>query len=393
MTSKFIGSVFIIAGTAIGAGMLAMPLTAGFIDYPTTLIVLFGFWSAMYYATLINLEANLRIQKGISISEITKIVFGKKSASIVLFSLGALLYALVAAYIAGQTSLIRAALPESFFSSQLLMSGVFTFLFALIIAAGIHKLDYINRGFLTLKGIFLLGMVFLLTPHIQIENWMSSVPYSWPQWSLMLPVFFTSFGFQVCIPYIVNYCNQDVKILKRAILIGTLLPFLVYALWLGVSKGILPVEGVLSFEALRAQGGGIGLFIEMLSTQSGVPNVKIFNMGYSLLAMTTSFLGVGFALYLLISEKLDSQKKSKKNIAIILSFLPPWLVVQFYPDGFVIALKYAAAFLSVFALLAPAACVWKLRAQQTETSYQAPGGKYGLILIGIIGFGFLWLGL
>lgn len=390
MFSKFIGSVFIVSGISIGAGMLAMPLTASFVDYPTCLCVLFLFWAGMYYATLVNLEANLRVQKGVSISEITSLVFGKKYGAFVSISLGIFLCALVSAYIAGETSLIQSALGGRV--SKPLISTVFTLVFGGIVYSGMVKLDRMNRFFLTLKFFFLIGMIAFLAQHVRGELLVTRTSCSWDQWSLLLPVFFTSFGFQACIPYLVDYCDYNAPLLKRVILTGTLIPFLTYAVWILVTKGVLALEGPASFAQVHAQGGGIGPFIEILSAQSGSLEVKLFNTGYSLLAMTTSFLGVGLALYLFMEEKISSFTKSNSRATILCTFLPPWLVVQFYPEGFVMALKYAAAFLSLFALLAPAACVWKLRTLQDNVVWQAPGGKAGLILMITIGIAFMILG-
>ena len=393
MLSKFIGSVFIVAGISIGAGMLAMPLTAGFIDYPTCLLTLFIFWVVMYYATLFNLEATLRIGQCVSTSEITTMLFGRTYGTIVSLSYGTLLLSLVAAYIAGETSLIQSALNTYIHLSPSLISIIFTITFGLIIYAGISKLDRFNRLFLSLKFIFLACMIFFLSRHIEISNLESREAFSWNQWSILLPVFFTSFGFQVCIPYLVNYCEYDTKLLRGVIFAGTLIPFLAYAIWLFVAKGTLPLEGSLSFTQLRAQGGGVGPFIDMLSLYTGSLEVKLFNMGYSLLAMTTSFLGVGMALYLFVGEKFSNLTQKNSLITLTISFLPAWLIVQLYPEGFVMALKYAGSFLSIFALIAPAACVWKLRSNQDSTPYEAPGGKMGLVTILIIGIVFAWLGI
>ena len=98
------------------------------------------------------------------------------------------------------------------------------------------------------------------------------------------------------------------------------------------------------------------------------------------------------ALYLFVGEKLQKFTKNNAYINLSVAFLPSWLIVQFYQEGFVAALKYAGAFLSIFALIAPAACVWKLRLKQDSASYQAPGGRFGLVLIILIGFAFVVLG-
>ena len=47
---------FIVAGTTIGAGMLAMPLAAAGVGFSVTLILLIGLWALMCYTALLLLE-------------------------------------------------------------------------------------------------------------------------------------------------------------------------------------------------------------------------------------------------------------------------------------------------------------------------------------------------
>ena len=48
-----IGSTFIVAGTALGAGMLAMPVATAGIGFWTALAMLFGLWLVMSYTALL----------------------------------------------------------------------------------------------------------------------------------------------------------------------------------------------------------------------------------------------------------------------------------------------------------------------------------------------------
>ena len=51
------GSTFIVAGTALGAGMLAMPLATAGIGFATAMLLLFGLWIIMSYTALLLVEA------------------------------------------------------------------------------------------------------------------------------------------------------------------------------------------------------------------------------------------------------------------------------------------------------------------------------------------------
>ncbi|MEG7492924.1 aromatic amino acid transport family protein, partial [Enterobacter hormaechei] len=47
MKNRTLGSIFIVAGTTIGAGMLAMPLAAAGVGFGVTVVLLGGLWALM----------------------------------------------------------------------------------------------------------------------------------------------------------------------------------------------------------------------------------------------------------------------------------------------------------------------------------------------------------
>jgi tyrosine-specific transport protein len=53
--NRTLGSIFIVAGTTIGAGMLAMPLAAAGVGFGVTLVLLGGLWALMCYTALLLL--------------------------------------------------------------------------------------------------------------------------------------------------------------------------------------------------------------------------------------------------------------------------------------------------------------------------------------------------
>ncbi|MEG0535834.1 aromatic amino acid transport family protein, partial [Hafnia sp.] len=56
MKNRTLGSIFIVAGTTIGAGMLAMPLAAAGVGFGTTFIMLVTLWALMCYTALLLVE-------------------------------------------------------------------------------------------------------------------------------------------------------------------------------------------------------------------------------------------------------------------------------------------------------------------------------------------------
>lgn len=56
MRNKLLGSALMIAGTTIGAGMLAMPLTSAGIGFSMTVLLLVGLWLLLTYTGLLFME-------------------------------------------------------------------------------------------------------------------------------------------------------------------------------------------------------------------------------------------------------------------------------------------------------------------------------------------------
>ena len=54
--NKTVGSTLLVAGTMIGAGMLAMPLTSAGIGLTATVFLLIGLWAVLTFTALLFVE-------------------------------------------------------------------------------------------------------------------------------------------------------------------------------------------------------------------------------------------------------------------------------------------------------------------------------------------------
>ena len=54
--NKTVGSTLLVAGTMIGAGMLAMPLTSAGIGLTATIFLLIGLWAVLTFTALLFVE-------------------------------------------------------------------------------------------------------------------------------------------------------------------------------------------------------------------------------------------------------------------------------------------------------------------------------------------------
>lgn len=61
--NRTLGGVLLVAGTTIGAGMLALPIVTGFAGFWPSALMLIVFWVFMTYTALLLLEVNLWMEK------------------------------------------------------------------------------------------------------------------------------------------------------------------------------------------------------------------------------------------------------------------------------------------------------------------------------------------
>ena len=201
-------------------------------------------------------------------------------------------------------------------------------------------------------------------------------------WSKILigsSIIATSFGFHIVIPSLVSYLDRNVSQLRWTILIGSIIPLLVYLIWECIALGILPLTGENSITAGYAQGSnGATLLADYLQN----PTTSWIARFFSLFAIITSFLGVSLSLTDFLADGLKIKRdRAGKFWLYLLTFIPPLLIALIDPRAFISALEYAGAFGVMILLgLIPALMVWRGRYQLSLSGpYRAPGGYVGLI--------------
>ena len=110
--SRVTGALLIVAGTTIGAGVLALPMTSIQIGFFNSVWLLTAMWALMAFTALVTLEINLRMARkspvlGVSVAGLAQVAFGRAGQVIAKASLLLLFYALLAAYITGSSSLLK----------------------------------------------------------------------------------------------------------------------------------------------------------------------------------------------------------------------------------------------------------------------------------------------
>ncbi|WP_019614463.1 aromatic amino acid transport family protein [Psychromonas ossibalaenae] len=376
--NKTFGSILIIAGTTIGAGMLALPLASASLGFTTATLLMAAIWSLMIYTALLMLEVHQHAAPHATLHTLAYQLLGRKGQMIASFAMIFLFYALCSAYIAGGGAQLNDKLTHWMGLNVNPQTGtiIFTVFIAAVVSVGTHSVDIINRVLFTLKVIALFVMLWLLIPHIQSQH-LIDMPVHKGLIISALPVVFTSFGFHGSIPSVVRYVGVDIKSLRKIMLIGSAVPLLVYILWQAASQGVLNQSDLIASTTL-------GAFISTLSSMLNNPLVSKSVSIFADLALATSFLGVSLGLFDFISDTLKRTNCLKGRLqTALVTFVPPLCFALFYPQGFITALGYAAIALVILALFLPVAMVVAQRKthQKTAQCYQVRGGTAALYTV------------
>lgn len=369
------GASFITAGTAVGAGMLGIPLIAGGLGFVLASALLIGCWGVMMIAAFLLLHVNMAYKEKSNLGTMAKESIGKVGTVLTFVSYLLVLYSFIAAYMTGGASLLGHALSHYFHIETSSVDNVLIFTCALgvFVYFGTRSVDYVNRVLLTIKLIAFLIMVALLMPHIRLES-LTPVPTSPNSLLIAVPVMVSAYSFQMVIPSLRDYLHSNVDKIKRAIWIGGTIPLIVYLLWVAVIFGLLP--------ELTANDD-LPKMVSLLEGKVKLPFLKWIINCFTDIAVTTSFLGIAMSLFHFVRDGFHLNKKRffDKPLAILITFVPPFLFAWAYPKGFLMALNYAGAFSVVLLLIIP---VWMglwIRHKKVKSVFPFDLHWTGIILI------------
>lgn len=372
----FIASL-LIGGTALGAGMLALPIaTAGGGIIPSWTIYFLS-WVFSIATGLLFVEIGLWLPQNANIVSMAKTLLGNWGKwfawGIYIF----LFYSLTVAYVAGGGRLISI----SFFGevSPAICIILFTLIFGLFVYLGTKIAGRVNGILMVGLIISYLGFVFF---GIQKIDFSMMQLYGWKGAILGLPIIFTSFSYQGTVPSILEYLERDGKKTRFAIISGTTIPFIAYIIWDLIIKGVVPVEGAHGLLAARASGSTA---VEPLKFM--IQNAKISVLGnfFAFFALTTSFIGVTLGLFDFLKDSLHIKKSELNKVLLaLLVYVPPVLIAVTNPSIFLSALGYAGGFGCAILLgFLPTLMVWVGRYKKGYSldHMLCPGGRTTLVLL------------
>ncbi|UTC24387.1 hypothetical protein MMH89_04035 [Candidatus Comchoanobacter bicostacola] len=381
LQSKQFGGILLISGTAIGVGMLAGPIASGPSGIVAALCSLFAIFSFTLAALFVFLEALYFFDDtSINLIGLCRKLAGSISESIAWTLFLSLLYVVSAAYISAIGGLI--AQSNTALNPYSTICGVtFTLISACISILGMKWLDRANRV-LTFS---LFTIFIIISAKSSSQTTLANLAGGNPSLFIQsIPVIITAFTYQIILPSIRKYLDNNLIIIKRTILIGCLIPLIMYVIWHLVIFGLLPYEGTHSLATiLDSNSDQLAAMVTAINYHHNLSNFGSLIALFSFFAISTSFWGVMISLTDFISDGLElSTRKNGKAYALLLSYCPPILLTLFAGNNFVGFVKYAGIIILVLYGLLPTLLVWRGRyVYQYTSQYEFPGKKVGLLCI------------
>lgn len=383
-TGTFIGGILLIAGSCIGAGMLALPIMTGLSGFFPSLIMFLLAWGFMTVTGLLMVEVNSSFDARVNIGSMAERAFGKTGRYLSWILYLFLFYSLLVAYISGSGSLSSTYFSTIFSWNVPKWVGAFFFtaIFGLLAYQGTRTVDHWNRFFMFGKIFTYLGMIVLgfkyISPALLLRSEPSLAFFS-------LPVLVIAFGYHNMIPTLMNYMNNDAKKVRQIILGGSLFALIVYIIWEIVVLGIVPADGKWGIIESMKQGR---LASDAVAGVLGNSWVSNFAEGLAFFALLSSFLAQTLALTHFLADAFKVKGEKHESVPMcLLALVPPLIFAFIYPNLFLKALNFAGGICAVilFGVL-PATMAWKNRyIQNHQPSYQVFGGKRLLVAIIVVG--------
>lgn len=377
---KLLGSILLIIGTTIGAGILALPLATAPGGFWYSCVLLLVCWVVSTFSAFVLLEVNLWLPEGSNLVSMAKATLGLPGQILVWFFYLLLLYSLTSAYVAGGTDVLHGLLADMNLSIALWLSSlIFVLVFGYVVYLGIQKVDYVNRVFMSIKLIAFVLLIGFVVPHVHLHF----LPADHLKLVLSATtVAITSFGYSIIIPSLRAYFNSDIKKLRIALLCGSLIPLIFYIIWEVAVFGVVRAGGAGGLMAIGRGSETTTHLVNAIAMDVHTTTVEALVRLFSSICMVTSFLGVSLSLRDFLFDGLNMRDSKMGSLFVHgFTFLPSLIIVVFMPSIFIMAIRYAGVSCIILLILMPLMMVWRGRYVLGKTGYQVlpRGGKPILI--------------
>lgn len=346
--SKVLMSASIISGTAIGVGLITMPIISINMWSAWSIILLLVTIFIAYTSGCYIVELYMNHPPSSAFNGMIRDLLGKRVAFINDFLMVLCSFILLYAY---------SVLSGNILSGMMLLPPWVTTSFYLLLMAVIISLDgnIIGKVSSILMLILLIYLVIIIQGlfiRADVNNIISQPTefiHAGTSIFYAIPFFLAACGYQQTIPNIRYVCNNEKHLIIKSIKVGTVFLFGIYALWL------LVIMATSSRDLFLVSTKNA----ESLVFLSKNMNSSLMFDVFQLMLVTTSFIGIGRGIF--DSAKRDYLKGKGTCLPICILFLPLAALSLLLPSYFLFAISLVGLFGVIWAAIIPYFAIRKQR--------------------------------
>lgn len=355
--NKQFGAMYLILGTCVAAGMLGLPIVTAAHHLSITFAMIFSAWILMTIGAWCLLQVTLTMPTGSNLVSMSQQTLGRYARYVTWVIYLLLLYSLICAYLAACSDLLEHVFHYFHVNIPRTAATILaTIILGGVVIHGIRLVDLTNRLLMSTKLIIALLVIISVAPFVHASN-LTLGNMHWNNHAFS--VIICAFGYAIILPSIRDYLGNNAKQLKRVTLIGSVLPVILYVVWILVIQGALNRGQLID---MNHSADTNSLLVMSLVHLTHYTLIKTLAIVFISICSITGFLGVSLCLVDFLSDGTGIKKSgAKKLLLAIFAFLPPMLIVIFDPAIFTRALSWAGYFCVYILILLPIAMRIKQR--------------------------------
>src|SRR3989344_332548 len=368
MEKRLIEGIAVLIGIVIGAGVLGIPYVVAKAGFLTGLLVIILLGVAVMLINLAVGEISLRTNGNHQLTGYAEKYLGKKGKFLMTVTMLLGIYGALLAYIIG----VGEALSAIFGLNSFIFSIIFFVFVAGLVYLGIKSIAESDMFLMS----FVIGLILIISAICIFSgklNFMNLNEFSWNKIFVPYGVILFALVGASAVPEMREVLRWEKENMKKAIIVGSLIPLVLYALF---AFSIVGVFGDKTTE------------IATLGLSQGFGNwIGIFANLFAVFAMTTSFMGLGLAL----KEMYNFDYKLSNNISWILACFIPMIAFLIGFKSFINVIGLTGIFAGGLEGILIVLMLWKAKKKcDRKPEYSLPLSKLiGIILIIIFVLGII----
>lgn len=389
-----LGSTAFIAGTTVGAGILALPAVTIASGVVPSTVLMIGTWVYALVAGLLIAEATVNTMRvmgrpNVNIMAMVDNTLGRFGARIAGSAYLFLNYALLIAYIAEGGDILGDAIAQLLGVQNILPRWIgtttFTLLFGGLMYLGRERfIEKLNSAFVAIVLASFLGLLLVVGGQVKTTQFLFQ---NWSAIGGAVSVILVALFYHNVVPVVVTQLEGDRHKIRQSLVIGSAIPLIMFLAWNAV------ILGSISPDIIQKSFESKAIFdpLQILRAGSSGEGLALLVSVFSEFAIVTSFIGFMYGFLDFFREIiLIKPSKSTSRIPLFsIILLPSMTFGAINPSIFFTALDYAGTFsVSILGGIIPALMIWKQREQQQLlggiNQPFVPGGNVTLmVMIGV----------